>query len=524
MLRLSSPGHIARGFFILALTASAACSGDAGSPTDVRADLGTAAPSSARAAGLLHTGKYRDTGQPHATGRSGSATLSASAVIGADGITRLTVTSGSIYYPGQARGELAKVQVKAWTPDGGTKILTDNFQRPTSGATHTFLFAGLPAASRFQVQANVRGIDGKRTDVVTVTATGRRGPALSTSIHLPDEVIAGVPTVITSTVRETNGQTGTFTSCVLYVDGVEVDRVDNVWVDAGDEVSCAFTYTFTRVGGYDVRVSLENDLSQAGLLAPPPSASGDVTAADPTPVPHWRASVLDRTVETDARFDASWWKPDGSHREYEQSTGEAPRSQTISLTGTLARATAFPLVTVHLVLSSNVSGTLQNGLWSGLLPAAPDANGQSCASQLVPVEGGHFTLCSTGTGSTGSTTFGYTRFAGTVTYHSRGFGRLWDNVAGTETYWTWNDSPETYAGGGQMRQLGTAVGIRLAITDLLGSYEVNATVPLQSFSEMLSEVPYTCRQDAWYWLEGGVETTCEGRTERAFGWSGSAEG
>lgn len=523
MLRLSSPGHIARALAVLALTASAACSGDAASPTDIRADPGAAAPSAARAAGLLHTGKYRDTGLPHATGRSGSATLSASAVIGADGLTRLTVASGSIYHPGEERGELAKVQVKVWSPDGET-LLTDNFQRPTAGPSHTFVFAGLPAGSRFQVQANVRGIDGRRTDVVTVTATGRRGPALSTSIHLPEQAIVGVPTVITATVRETNGQMGTTTSCVLYVDGVEVDRVDDVWVDAGDEVSCAFTYTFTRVGDYDVRVSLENDVSQTGLLAPAPSASGEVTAADPTPVPTWRASVLDRTVKTDARFDVSWWKPDGSHREYEQSTGEAPRSQTISLTGTLARATAFPLVNVHLVLGSNAAGTFQTGSWSGLLPAAPDANGQSCASQLVPAEGGHFTLCSTGTGFTGSTAFGYTRFAGTVTYHSRGFGRLWDNVAGTLTYWTWNDSPETYAGGGQMRQLGTSVGIRLAITDLVGSYEVDATVPLRSFSEMVSEVPYTCREDAWWWLEGGVETTCQGRTEQAFGWSGSAEG
>lgn len=523
MLRLSSHGLTARALAILALMAAAACSGDSTSPTDLRADLGTAEPTASRGAGHLRTGKYRDTGQPHATGRSGSATLSASAVIGADGITRLTVTSGSIYHPGQARGELAKVQVKVWTADG-IKILTDNFQRPTSGASHTFLFPGIPPESRFQVQANVRGIDGRRTDVVTVTATGKLGPALSTSIHLPDQVIVGVPTVITATVRETNGQTGTTTACVLFVDGVEVDRIDGVWVDAGDEVSCAFTYAFANPGEHDVRVSLQNDPSQTGLLAPPPSASGDVTAADPNPLPSWQASVLDRTVKTDTRFDAAWWKPDGSTREYKHGYGESPRSQTISMTGTLARATAFPLATVNLALSSNVAGTFQNETWTGLTAGAPDAGGQACLSQSLVAQGGIFTLCSTGTGPSGTTTFGYTRFAGTVTYHSIGFVRQWDNVAGTETYWAWNDVSETYAGGGQMRQLGTAVGLHLTITDLLGSYEVNATVPLQSFSEQLSEVPYTCREDAWWWLEGGVETTCEGRTEQAFGWSGSAAG
>ncbi|HEX6910889.1 MAG TPA: hypothetical protein VF142_10860, partial [Longimicrobium sp.] len=111
-----------------------------------------AGPAASRGAGHLHTGKYRDSSLPHATGRSGSATLGASAVLGADGVTRLQVTSGSIHHTGPA-GELAKVQVKAWGPDG-ERLLTDNFQRPTAGPTHTFEFAGLPAGTRFQVQAN----------------------------------------------------------------------------------------------------------------------------------------------------------------------------------------------------------------------------------------------------------------------------------------------------------------------------------------------------------------------------------
>ncbi|HLM66320.1 MAG TPA: hypothetical protein VK358_02280, partial [Longimicrobium sp.] len=280
---------------------------------------------------------------------------------------------------------------------------------------------------------------------------------------------------------------------------------------------------FRSPGSHDVRVVLGDEPASTGLL-PPPSSSGMVNAADPTPLPRWTATVLDRTVRTDARFDLSWWKPDGSHKEYEQSTGESPRSQTISLSGSLDRATSFPLQSVQLALRSSAAGTFQAASWTGLVPRAPDAAGQSCVSQSIVNQGGLFTLCSTGTGFDGSTTFGYTRFAGTVTYHSRGFSRTWDNVAGTETYWTWNDSPETYAGGGQMRQLGTSAGIALAITDGVGAYEIDAAVPLTAFDQMLSEVPYTCRQEPWWWLNGGVQTVCEGRTERAFGWSGSAAG
>jgi hypothetical protein len=502
MVRLSSHGHAARALALLALFGAAACADSAVAPT---AQVDAAAPASSRSASAshLHTGKYRDSSLPHATGRSGSATLSAAAIFGGNGVTYLRVTSGSIHHPGEARGELAKVQVKAWSPDGA-HLFTQNFQRPTTGPEYEFRFHAAPPGTRFQVQANVRGIDRNRTDVVTVTETSRLGPALSTSIDLPEQVTVGVPTTITGTVRETNGTVGTTTSCVLYVDGNEVDRADNVWVDAGDEVSCVFTYT---------------PPAESSLVAPPPPSSGVVTVLNPAVTPRWQASVLDRTVTTLSRYDLTWWKPDGSHKEYEQATGESPRSQTVSLTGTLDRASAFPLQTVRLVIGSNAAGTFLNTTWTGLAAQAPTASGQ-----MVPEQGGHFTLCSSGSGYDGTTTFSYTRFAGTVTYHSRGFSRTWDAVTGTETYWTWNDNPETYAGGGQMRNLGTTVAIQLGVTDGTGAWDIDAAVPLTTFDTLLSEIPYACQTEALWWLLGGTQTVCEGRTERAYGWSGSAAG
>lgn len=524
MLRLSSHGPLARALAILAIAATASCGDLPVTPTDARATVGEADPTEWYGHRHLRRGKYRDSGHRcRATGRSGQATLTVTAIVGADGVTRLEVVSGSTRHPGEARGDLSRVQIRAWTP-AGHKVLNANYQRPTSGSSYEYLLPGIPAGSVFQVQANVRGIDGRRTDVVTVVVTSKQGPALSTSIQLPDEAVVGVPTVITGSVRETNGFRGTATACVLYVDGVLVDRVDNVWVDAGDEVTCAFTHTFATAGVHDVRVTLVNPADDPGLLPPPPVATGQVNATNPNLVPGWTASVLDRTVTTNARYDLSWWKPDGSHKEYEQSTGESPRSQTITLNGTLARATAFPLASVRLTLGSDVAGTFQTAAWTGVAAAAPNAQGQSCASEMIVDQGAQFTLCSRGVGSSGSTTFGYTRFAGTVTYHSRGFSRTWDNVAATETYWTWNDSPETYAGGGQMRQLGTRVTLQLSVTDGVGPFQVNAAVPLTSFERLLSEVPYTCTEEALWWLEGGVQKVCEGRTERESGWSGSAAG
>lgn len=513
MVRLSSRGHSARAFAVLTLLAAAGCSDTVVSPT---ADLrGTVAPSDGLLQGSsLHRGRYRDSSRPNATGRSGSATLSARAVLDSLGVTHLLVTSGSIREAG-IRGELAKVQIKAWGPDG-EPLFTQNHQRPTSGGQHEFLLQGVPAGSRIQVQANVRGVDRNRTDVVTVTETVKLDAQVSTTIIPPPDPRPDVPTVITSTIRETNGDVGTTVACVLYVNGVEVDRGDDVWVDAGDEVSCAFTYTFDP-GDYNVEVVLVD--GDGGRLA---SDDIDIEVEDFNPTPSWSATVMDRTVTTLARYDLNWWNPNGSHKEYEQTVGESPRSQTVAITATLARATTFPLAGVSLALSSNAMGTFQTASWAGLVGVP--VGGQTCADQLIPDNGGHFTLCSTGTGFSGSTTFGYTRFAGTVTYHSRGFSSTWDGIAGTLTYWTWNDNPTYFAAGGQMRDLGTSVGIQLGISDLVGSYSVSATVGITQFDNMLSEIPYACREESPWWLDGGVQTICEGRTEREFGWSGEASG
>ena len=53
---------------------------------------------------------------------------------------------------------------------------------------------------------------------------------------------------------------------------------------------------------------------------------------------------------------------------------------------------------------------------------------------------------------------------------------------------------------------------------------MNAAAPLRSFDSTATLVPYTCRELLPYWLLGGVQTICEGSTERTFGWSGEASG
>src|SRR5688572_19153565 len=227
------------------LLAGVGCS-DATAPGDPALAPLPGAPSEAS---LLHTGKYRDSSAPHATGRSGSATLAALALLGEDGTTRLLVTTGSVDNPAAAPGQLAKVQLKVYAPDG-TLLFTQNNQRPSSTGSAWFDLPGLSSGSTIQVQANVRGIDWRRTDVVTLTETVKAAPAFTVGIDRAGTVFPGMPTVLTGTVTEVNGDVGGYTSCVLSVEGVQVDRIDDLWVDAGDAVTCAFTHTFPRPGSY----------------------------------------------------------------------------------------------------------------------------------------------------------------------------------------------------------------------------------------------------------------------------------
>ncbi|HEV3051639.1 MAG TPA: hypothetical protein VGX50_15140, partial [Longimicrobium sp.] len=193
-----------------------------------------------------------------------------------------------------------------------------------------------------------------------------------------------------------------------------------------------------------------------------------------------------------------------------------------ALVATVARATTFPLSTVDVEVWSD-AGPWHAAEWNGLAGVA-EADGRTCANQLSPEHGAHFYLCSTGAGSTGSTTFGYTRFGGTVTYHSVVFGREWNEATGEETVWSWNDRSEDYLSGGQRRPLGSAVSVRLDVTDGIGAMPVNATVPLRPFESTVVVKPYACRQEPMFWIWGGFKTVCEGTTHLISGWSGEAAG
>jgi hypothetical protein len=198
--------------------------------------------------------KYRDSGLPNASGRSGSASIEARALANRDGSTDLEVTTGSFDSSAPAPGTIAKVQLKLDVPDAPTR----NFNGLDGGGTFATTLDPLARRDRVQVQASVRDIDGNRTDIVTVNETVKLRPDLRvSSLSVRPHAPIGLPTNIYATIAEANGDIGARADARLLVGGLEVDRAEGIWVDAGDSVQVHFVHVFETAGTASVQVIVD---------------------------------------------------------------------------------------------------------------------------------------------------------------------------------------------------------------------------------------------------------------------------
>lgn len=198
--------------------------------------------------------KYADTGVKNATGRAGSASIEARALLNRDHTTTVEVTTGS-FDGGVAPGTIARVQVQVPAGDG---TIAKNFNDLDGGGTFRGDVSGAIGGDRIAVQANVRGIDPARTDVVEAEATVAMRPDLAvTGVVTPPNAILGNVGRIRGIIRELNGQVGARANCRLLINGVEVDRAENIWVDAGRTVQCAFAPILDTAGTMNATVVVD---------------------------------------------------------------------------------------------------------------------------------------------------------------------------------------------------------------------------------------------------------------------------
>ena len=493
------------------LVFAAACSDNASTLTAPAAPPAAHALRAGTATLHANSAKYRDQGTHPVGGRSGSASLTMRAVLQPGGLVRVMASTGDVDLPGSDRGTITKLQVKLFDA-AGRLVSTGNYKNSVGGAM-TVSLSGAQVGYTVQLQANVRGIDGNRTDVVTVTGGVVRAPDLTVTLPPTGTAVVGMPVNIVATIVDSS-PTGTRADCVLYVNGVAVDRANGIWVDGSDAVSCAFTTTFTGTGAQQVSVGLENVL--LGDFMPVNNAAEMTMQVGSASAVTYTASADDRYTSTMSRYDYQARRADGSGRDYASTDSTVDHEQNLSLVGSLNRALTFPVARVALSWTSGGT-TFEDDAFADLSPVR-DAQGRDCVNQLIPEQGAQLNLCSSS--AAGTTAFGFTRFAGRVAYHSSGFANTWDGV-NSPSYYTWNDNYEVNAAGGQPRVFGATVEIHFSATDGVGTFTADPVITLAPYTEAISGTPYTCVATT---PDGGTLNTCTAAGVNAWGVRGTVTG
>ena len=235
---------------------------------------------------------YRESGVGNATGRSGSAHMTARAMLAKDGNATIELTTGKLDSTSTPPGNFRKVQFKALNA-AGNPTFVQNFFPATAGGYYSFSSTSLHRGQQLQLQGNINGIDLNRTDVVTVLETVKVRPDLAVaSLNFPSSATPNEVVNISANLVEMNGDAGATATCVLLIDGTAVDQAKNVYVDAGGSVSCAFVYMFNAPGGHTIEVSAIN-VAPSDWDTSNNSMSGTIDISTPNPAQHSLASFND---------------------------------------------------------------------------------------------------------------------------------------------------------------------------------------------------------------------------------------
>ncbi len=513
-----------RSFTLLSLLAAglvAACQDPAAPRAPDGAVQASQSGRAVRGSWRFNSEKYRDTGSRPSTGRSGSAALQVEA-LGSAGLTLLRVESFRADDLSRPAGVLERVQVKVLTTAGKVWSVR-SYDGLNAGALFTVALTGLPTGATIQVTGLVRGLDGRRTDVVTVGGVAiARAPDLAvTGIALPSQVYTGVPTLITATVAELNGERGARADCRLDVDGQLADRARGIWVDAGDVVSCAFTVTFTQAGSHAVTVSLES-VQPADLASANDRRSATFTAIAPTPTPStlalsWGASVRWGTVATRDTFHLTMTAADGSlffeGINANRSDGVRQEAMLAAVVGT---ALTFPLTRIELGQASG-GALLHRTAYDGVVAGSGGSVGVECATRGLGT-GVEFYICAN---SLGFTSLTYRRSAGSVTYQSMAFSQFW-NGAGYDVD-TYVDN-FTDASPAAVIPFGSSYTFEIRVTTAGQTYGFDAVVPLGPVTDVTTD-PFTCNSFTITLASAPYAArACSGMSDSFIGIAGSANG
>ncbi|HYC61258.1 MAG TPA: hypothetical protein VEK79_17005 [Thermoanaerobaculia bacterium] len=465
----------------------------------------TTTKAAAFAACLLATGafadtypnsvKYKDTGVPNVTAVTSIASIEARALLNRDDTTDVEVTTGS--FEGDApSGYVTKVKVGIPTADG---IQPVNFNHPESPAFSGNV-SGVIIGDIVTIDAQVRGLN-NGTDHAVAQATVAKRPDLAVqSLSPPGVAITNNVATVRTTIVERNRSVGARANVRLLIDGVEVDRAENIWVNAGGRVTVTFAPILEAEAGWHNFTVVVDSMNP-----------GDWNDADNTRTVeaevynvlgefyNWSASASEEEFELYDYQKRSWT---------ERTRHEQGVRQSFSFDGVIRAAVNLGSVTVtasgttdgnalftkswndFFVFSTPVGSTCARSSESPFIRVCRDRNGVVA----VEIEYGN----------------------DDAVYRSWGWATRQNPFAPEEPMFTWDDTRESHT---LQSRFGATVALDFTVTDGTNHWTAEPFLASLTSSSTSSSSPYACNFDSFT-----QETICRERRNASNMRSGSASG
>lgn len=454
---------------------------------------------------------YRVSKPSVAKGRSGNATLTTRALKRKTGETDVELATADLDANGAPSGSISRVQIATTDARGRRQIVKEYSNLEGNEGYLAFTYTGLARGQALQVDSNIIEVDGARTDVVSAAPTVKLRPDLFLQrVSAPSKTVPGTPVVISAVIAERNQDVGARAACVLSIDGIEVDRADGIWVDAGGLVSCAFTHTFGTSGTKSVSVQAANvvpwDYDTENNVA---TTSIVVRAIEPFDYYDLRVD----SIETRRGSHIQDWstRVDGTlvyGRDYELNSLVTQWDQAIAYYAEV-RQRFDPSVTQLSVTESTAGAVVRSLHLDEIAPTQPNG----CVSRYAGTEPTVWLYTCQHLSADGPlTTLIYNSLVGEVTYFSIGYDLQWhrasDGTTTTDSSYSWNDAGSSHTG--TPIRWGSSYSIDVALTSPDAIYHGPLTVSLRT--ETISHsTPWECGEwgGDWGWERFCGDTTDE---------------
>lgn len=395
---------------------------------------------------IPNTIKYRDS-SPNAKGSAGAASIEVRALFNKDNTTDVELTTAAFEQPGSASATIKNVHIEL---GGEVHDFTGN-DGNTFAATG---FTGLGPGAPVTVRANVKDLNGSNENINVSTTVKKRPDLAFVWIQSTQHVMVGMPVEVVATIQEQNRQTGARADCVAYLNGIEIDRAENIWVDAGGTVDCVLSPAITEPGWKNILIKLENVRPGDWDLVNNQIYAFTTVHAYDEELNYWNAQARDETFTYFERYSSPY------SEEMWSSTGWMSSASISASQPELLDPTNMTMD--FSITTDGESFTDLKGMrFTGWRPGEDF----SCGRAFIGAT--RATICTMqypweiGTGR-GSTQISASTGNGDVTYYSR-YWSVWYDPDGTPQYYTYENTGGYQSGNGQ--RLGNTVAMRMSVTD-----------------------------------------------------------